>query len=96
MRIEVSPETYAEHVEDPGHQRKITEHGSKYNSQRGPYNNSRNIQNPQYEMLKKEFDNKQSELKSLKHAHGKLQKVLTDKGSELSQAVRKAEVNNER
>ena len=44
-------------------------------------------------MLKKEFDNKQGELNSLKHAHGKLQKVLTDKGSELSQSVRKAEVN---
>ena len=44
-------------------------------------------------MLKKEFDNKQSELKSLKLTHGKLQKVLTDKGSELSQAVRKEEVN---
>ena len=69
------------------------EHGSKYNSQRGSHINSRNIHDPQYEMLKKEFDNKQGELNSLKHAHGKLQKVLTDKGSELSQAVRKAEVN---
>ena len=60
---------------------------------KGAHNNSRNIQNPQYEMLKKEFDNKQSELKSLKLTHGKLQKVLTEKGSELSQAVRKEEVN---
>ena len=45
-----------------------------------------------FENLKKELDKSETELKYLRHAHGKLQKVLTDKGTELSQAVRRAEV----
>ena len=44
-----------------------------------------------FENLKKELDKSEKELQCLRHAHGKLQKVLTDKGTELSQAVRRAE-----
>jgi len=51
---------------------------------------SHNI-SPDYEGLQTEFDQQGNELKSLKNAHGKLQKVLSEKGSELSHAVRKAE-----
>ena len=42
------------------------------------------------------MEKSETELQYLKQAHGKLQKVLTDKGTELSQAVRRAEVYYER
>ena len=40
------PRMTEEYPETHPEQRVITEHGSKYNSQSGSHNNSRNIQNP--------------------------------------------------
>ena len=40
----------------------------------------------------REFDRNQTEIKSLRNAHGKLQTVLIEKGSELRHAVRISEV----
>lgn len=62
------------------------------------YRHQTNVENrrsqespPHLETLKKEFEKQETELKSLKNAHGKLQEVLTDKGAELGNAVRRAE-----
>merc|ERR1711892_918812 len=79
-----SPRLYGEQVEDPRHQKSISK------SRQVSQNNARG-QNLLYENLRREYDKNQSELKSLRNAHGKLQKVLTDKGTELSHAVRKGE-----
>ena len=44
-----------------------------------------------YERLQKDLNKTKAELENLKKSHGKLQQVLSEKGSELSHAVRKAE-----
>ena len=44
-----------------------------------------------FERLQADFADKQKELLDLRSAHGRLQKVLSEKGAELSHAMRKAE-----
>ena len=44
-----------------------------------------------YERLQKDLNKTEAELENLKKSHGKLQQVLSEKVSELSHAVRKAE-----
>ena len=51
-----------------------------------------NINNNELDLINSKLSKTQDELDSLKIAHGKLQKVLSEKASELSHAVRKAEV----
>merc|ERR1719510_844756 len=55
-------------------------------------NNNNNHNNSNIELINSKLSKTQEELGSLKIAHGKLQKVLSEKASELSHAVRKAEV----
>ena len=55
------------------------------------HHKNRNL-NPDIEHIHTKLDKTTEELSSLKISHGKLQKVLSEKASELSHAVRKAEV----
>ena len=60
---------------------------------RGINNNSNSHSNNiELDLINSRLNKTQEELGSLKIAHGKLQKVLSEKASELSHAVRKAEV----
>ena len=94
------------HEEDPQGQRVFVERKSEFSDIGSEYHSRVNSQgqkcgsrsckkltpSPDYDRFQADYDKKKNELMSLKSAHGKLQKVLSEKGSELSHAVRKAEV----
>ena len=105
-RLEKSPQPdkislYVDNQDDPRGQRIIIERRREFintSPDKGPEGrkcdreSDPNIISIQaYERLQKDLGKTEAELENLKKSHGKLQQVLSEKGSELSHAVRKAE-----
>ena len=76
----------------PGYRSRVNSLGHNLGHCRGINNNNNNNNNIELDLINSKLNKTQEEFSSLKIAHGKLQKVLSEKASELSHAVRKAEV----
>ena len=76
----------------PDYRSRVNSLGHNLGHCRGTNNNNNNNNNIELNQINSKLSKTQEELGSLKIAHGKLQKVLSEKASELSHAVRKAEV----
>ena len=76
----------------PDYRSRVNSLGHNLGHYRGINNNNNSNSNIELDLINSKLSKTQEELGSLKIAHGKLQKVLSEKASELSHAVRKAEV----